>query len=259
MEWAPQPLHAGSQLDTRDDISQHRPVVGELGDACTVREELSPTRSKPREGAATAKKHETQPVLLQPLGHAAAIDQAQLEHAPRAGAPDRQRARVEAPHDPAADMKNDDDADPQPQPDPAHAERPRRQECECDVISWRGVPWQLCHDMEPCLRARRDPESPRPQPEPGHRPASRLDSRPAAQRAGEAGPWDVDAQCPLAGVPHGDDWRRAGSERHAQRACAEADPAAGRGTRDGCRGRCEDYRRECASHRPITVYVNVAV
>ena len=44
-----------------------------------------------------------------------------------------------------------------------------------------------------------------------------------------------------------------------QRTRAEPDAAAGRGTRDGCRGRSDDERQECASHLPITVNVSVAV
>ena len=72
-------------------------------------------------------------------------------------------------------------------------------------------------------------------------------------------PHTLDAQGEAPRIP--DDYcsGRRSPQGQAQRARAEPDAAAGRGTRDGCRGRCEDQCRERASHLPITVNVSVAV
>jgi hypothetical protein len=76
-------------------------------------------------------------------------------------APDRERARVEVPHDPSPDVEDDDDADPQPYAHVLRAERPGRQERDRRVISWCGPPRRQRDDMESRLRAGREPEPPR--------------------------------------------------------------------------------------------------
>ncbi len=209
--------------------------------------------------AAAAEEREPESVAGQPLGHVAAIDEAQLEQAKRSPAANAERARIEAPHDPAANAEVDDDADPKPHPYVLHAERPRRQEHERRVISGCGPPRRRRGDMESRLRAGREPEPQRAQAEPGRGAAGGPHPRFAPQRARESCARDVDEQGPAARVAHGDRGSGLTSQRQAQRACAEPDAPAGRGTRDGCRGRCEDERYERASHLPITVKVSVAV
>ena len=87
----------------------------------------------------------------------------------------------------------------------------------------------------------------------------RLHPRPAAQRAGEAGPRGVDEQGAASGVTDNDRGGRRASQCQAQRAGTQRDAPTGRGTRDGCRGRSEDERYEGTPHLPITVNVSVAV
>ena len=174
-------------------------------------------------------------------------------------APYRERTRVEAPHDPAPDAEDDDHADPQPHPHVTHAERARRQERKRRVVSGGRPPGRNGADVEDALRAGSDPDPLRIHPKPLHAVASRPHPRLPAQRAGEAGPRDVDEQGAPSGVPDDDRPGRRAPQRQAERACAERDAAAGRGTRDGCRGRSEDERQKGRPHLPITVNVSVAV
>ncbi len=208
---------------------------------------------------AAAEEREAKPVTGQPLGHVAAIDEAQIEQAKRSAAPNRERARIEAPQDPASDAEVDDDAHPKPHPHVLHAEWPRRQEHERRVISGSGPPRRHRGDMESRLRAGREPEPQRVQVEPGRGAAGGSHSRFAPQGARESRARDVHPQGPAARVAHGDRGSGLASHRQAERACAEPDAPAGCGTRDGCRSRCEDERCERASHLPITVNVSVAV
>jgi hypothetical protein len=141
-------------------------------------------------------------------------------------------------------VENDDDSDPEPQPEPVHAEWPSREKCESRMIPGRSVPQRRCRDVQRGLPARRDPEPSWPQAKPIHVLTSGPNARPPAERAGEPRPRDVDPQGTSARIPHGDDGGGRATERHAKRARAEPDAAAGRGTRDGCRGRHDDHRRE---------------
>jgi hypothetical protein len=61
-----------------------------------------------------AQKHEPQPVVAESLGHIAAVDEEQLEQAPRAAVMNLERPSIEASDDPPADVQDDDDPDPQP-------------------------------------------------------------------------------------------------------------------------------------------------
>jgi len=206
-----------------------------------------------------AEQGDPQPVARQPLGHVAAIDETQLEQAKRSAAPNGEGARVEPPHDPASHAEVDDHADPEPYPDVLHAERTRRKEHERRVISGSGPPRRHRGDMKSRLRAGREPEPPRVQTEPGHGAAGGPHERLAPHGAGESCARDVDPQRTVARIPHGDRGSGRASEGQAERACAEPDARAGRGTRCGCRGRYENERCERASHLPITVKVSVAV
>jgi hypothetical protein len=118
-----------------------------------------------------------------------------------------------------------------------HAERPRRQKHERCVISGRRPRRRSCANMENGFRARAKPDSPGPHPEPAGKAAGRAHLGLAVQRPPESGPRNVDEERPRTGVPHRDRRRGGAAKCQPQRACAEADPAAGRGTRDGCRGR----------------------
>ena len=112
--------------------------------------------------------------------------------------------------------------------------------------------------MEDGLRARTKSDPLRPQPKPGGT-VGRPDSRLPVQRATESGTRHVDEEGTPPGIPHGDLRSGRAAERQMQRTRTEPDAVAGRGTRDGCRGRSDDERQECASHLPITVNVSVAV
>jgi hypothetical protein len=70
-------------------------------------------RPQGREDPTTVEKLEPQPVVAEPLGHVAAIDEDQLEDAPTPRTPDGQRTGVQTSHDPAPDVEEDDDSDPQ--------------------------------------------------------------------------------------------------------------------------------------------------
>jgi hypothetical protein len=246
-------MHCRSHRDLRENVTSNASAVRELRDAGAVGEELPAPRTERCEGSAPAEEHEAQAVGDESLRHVAAIYEEQLEHASRSGVADGERTSIEAPRDPSADVEDDDHADLQPQPDAAHAQRPRRQEREREVVSGGGAPRWPCRHVQRGLRARRDPQSPRTHPKPGDRTSPRLHSGPAAERAGEPRAGDIDAQRPPAWIPHRDDGGGRAPERHAKRARAELDAAAGPGTRDGCRGRYENQRCERASHRPITV------
>jgi hypothetical protein len=224
-----------------------------------VREELTTSRSQRRELAAVAEQGDPEAIAWQPRRHVAAVDEAQFEQTKRSATPNRERARIEAPQDPASNAEVDDDAHPKPHPHVLHAEWPRRQEYERRVISGSGPPRRRCGDMESRLRAGRKPEPQRVQVEPGRGAADGPHSRFAPQRAREVCARDVHPQAPAARVSHGDHGSGLASHRQAERACAEPDASAGCGTRDGCRSRREDERCERTSHLPITVKVSVAV
>ncbi len=166
---------------------------------------------------------------------------------------------VEAPHDPAADAEVDDHPDPQPHPHVTNTERSGRQEHKRRVVSGSRARWWNGADMEDTLRTGSDPDPLRAHTKPLRAAASRSHPRLPAQRTGEAGPRDVDEQGAASRVPDDDGGGRRSPQLHAKRARAEPDATAGRGTRDGCRGRYEDQYRERASHLPITVNVSVAV
>ena len=142
-------------------------MVGEDGDAGAVRKKLAAPRAQRRELAAVAEEGDPQPVTRQPLGHVAAVDETQIEQAKRSAAPNRERARIEAPQDPASNSEVDDYAHPNPHPHVLHADRPRRQEHDRRVISGSGAPRRQRGDMESRLRAGREPEPQRVQVEPG--------------------------------------------------------------------------------------------
>src|SRR3954451_20595525 len=113
--------------------------------------------------------------------------------------------------------------------------------------------------MESRLRARREPEPPRAQAEPGDGVTGGPHLWFAQQGPSESCPRGVHEQRPASRVPQRD---RGGGwvlEGDAQRAGAEPDARAGRGTRDGSHGRSEDERQEGAPHLPITVNLSVAV
>jgi hypothetical protein len=204
-------------------------------------------------------ERKAQPVPAEPLGHVAAIDEPQLEEGAASAPSHRERTRVEAAHDTAADVEDDDDAEPEPHAHAARAQRPRRQEDERGMVAGLGSARKRGSDMQDGLRAGSDSEPSRPQPQPRDCAARWAHARAPAQRASESGPRHVDEQRPPARVPHRDRRDRPAPERQAQRGRAEPDAPAGRGTRDGCRGRGEKRRRKRASHFPITVNVNVAV
>jgi hypothetical protein len=246
-------VHGGSHGDLRENITSNTSAIGELRDTHAVREELPAAGPQRREHSAATQELEPQPVLSEPLGHIAAIDEEQLEHASRSGVASGERTSIEAPHDPAANVEDNDDSYSQPQPAAMDAERLRGQEREREVVSGGGASRRPCRHVQRGLRARRDPQSPRTHPEPGDRTSPRLHSGPAAERAGEPGAGDIDSQRPPARIPHRDDGGGRAAERDAKRARAELDAAAGRGTRDGCRGPQENQRCERASHRPMTV------
>jgi hypothetical protein len=156
-------------------------------------------------------------------------------------------------------MEDDDDSDPHPNANSMHAQGSRRQKRQGKVVSGRCVPPGPCCEVQHRLSARWDAEATWPQPKPDDVLAAGLDPRPPTQRANEPRARDVDPQGAAPRVSHGDDGGGRTPEGHAKRAGAEPDAAAGRGTREGCRGRNDDDRREEASHRPIAVKVSVAV
>ena len=168
MEQAPRRLHDGTQLDPCEDIASHAAAIDELREAGAAREKLPSLRPQRCEHPPVTHELEPEPVGVEPLGHVAAIDEAQFERAHRPLAADRERTRVEAPYDPAADVENDDDSDPQSEPDVIHAYRARREEHDRRVVPGSGPPAGCRGDAESRLRAGRDPEPPRLQAEPGH-------------------------------------------------------------------------------------------
>jgi hypothetical protein len=170
-----------------------------------VREELPSARPQRREHPTATQQLEPQPIVAEPLGHVAAVDEEQFEHALGARSADGERTRVEPPHDPASNVEDDDDADPQPQPDATHSQRPRRQEHNGRVVPGSSPPAGRRGDAERRLRAWRDAEPARPQAEPGDSAGSRPYPWLALKRAREAGPRDIDTQGPPPRIPHGDD------------------------------------------------------
>ena len=87
-EPTPQPVHGGSHGDLRENITSNTSAIGELRDTHAVREELPAAGPQRREHSAATQELEPQPVLSEPLGHIAAIDEEQLEHASRSGVAD---------------------------------------------------------------------------------------------------------------------------------------------------------------------------
>jgi hypothetical protein len=224
-----------------------------------VREELASPRPEDCESAAVAEDREPQPATPELLRHVAAIDESQLEQTLGAAAPNGERARVESTHDPASDVEDDDDSEAQPDTNVTYAERPRRQEHEGRVVSWARLPRRHRADVEDSLPARCDADPLRAESKPRRGVGQWPDAGLPPQRAREPGPRDVDEQRSASRVPDGDRGGRRALERDAQRTRAEPDAAAGRGTRDGCRGRAENQCCECEPHLPITVKVSVAV
>jgi hypothetical protein len=259
MKGAPRPTHGRPELDSRDDGSSHAANVGEHGDTRAVGQQLLAPRLQLREPPTVLEQHEPDPASAELLGHVAAIDETELEESLRATAPDAEPAGNEAPHDLSPNPQVDDYADAQAHSNMLHAERSRRQKHERRVISGRRPRRRSRANVENGLRARAKPDPPGPHPEPAGKAAGRAHLRLAVQRPPESGPRDIDEERPGTWVPHRDRRRGCAAKRQPQRACAEADPAAGRGTWDGCRGRTEDQRKERASHLPITVNVSVAV
>src|SRR6185437_6016238 len=98
------------QLDPRTDQPTRPSAIDEHDDPRAVRQELASPRPQRRESSTVPEECQPQPPASEPLRHVAAIDEAQLEQAPRAAPPDRERARVETPHDPAPDVEVDDHA-----------------------------------------------------------------------------------------------------------------------------------------------------
>jgi len=259
VEPPPRSTHGPEQLHSGENGPSQSSPVREHGDPGAVREQLARRRSQRREPPAAANEPEPEPVGDEPLSHIAAIEETELEQPQGTPVPDGESARVEQSHDPAFDPKIDDDADPHPNPDAVHPERPCSQEHQGRVISWRGPPRRRRDDMESRLRARREPEPPRAQAEPGRGAAGGPHAWLALQGARESRPRDVHEQRPAPRVAHGDRGGGRALQGHAQRTGAEPDAPAGRGTRDGCRGRSEDERYEGTPHLPITVNVSVAV
>jgi hypothetical protein len=260
VERASLPTRGRSQHDPRENVPSDSSVIRELGDAGAVREKLASPGPQRDELAAAAEQDEPQPVTAEPLRHVAAIHEAQLEEPPRSGPADGEASRVEPSHDPAADVQDDEDADPNANPDPVPPERARRQEDERRVIPGLGAPRQRRANVKRGLRAGRDPDAAWAQPQPCSGATRGAHPRFSAEGAREAGARDVDEQSPAAGIPHCDRRRGSPFEPQAERARAEPDAAAGggRGTRDGCRGRCKGDSRNRALHPPITVNVSVA-
>ena len=243
-------------------MRKHRPPdrapVREDRDPGAVREELLAPRPQCHQPPTVAEESEPQTIAAEALGDVAAVEEPQLQQAEPAAATDGEGAHLDASHDPAPDVEDDDDADPQPYPDVAHAERSRRQEHEGGVVSGPCPPRGSGADVEEATPAGRDPDALRAHAKPRRRSVTRSYARLAAQRACEARSRDVDEQGSASRIPHRHRRHCGASEREAERARAEPDAAAGRGTREGCRGRSEDERHQRASHRPITVKVSVA-
>jgi hypothetical protein len=105
-------VHRRSYLDPGEDVATDGSAVGELCDADAAWEELSSTRPQRRERPTVTQELEPQSVGTEPLRHIAAIDEEQFEHASRSRAADGDRASVEASHDRASDVEDDDDPDP---------------------------------------------------------------------------------------------------------------------------------------------------
>ena len=224
-----------------------------------MRQELLGRRPQRPEPAAAKEERQPKAATAEPDGDVAAVDEAQLEQPEPPAPADVEGTRVEALHDPASDAEIDHHADAHADPHVAHPERARRQERERRVVSRRGPPRRCRDDMESRLRAGREPEPPRAKAEPGRGAAGGPHPGLAPQRTGESCSGDVDEQRPAPRVAHDDRRRRRSPQGQAQRTGTEADAPAGRGTRDGCRGRTENERHERASHLPITVNVSVAV
>jgi hypothetical protein len=224
-----------------------------------VRQQLGISRPQRDEPPSVTKEREPQPVAAEVFGHVAAVDEAQLEEPSCPETPNGQRTDIETSHYPAPDAQVHDHAHPQPHTNVLHAQRPRRQEHQRRMVSRGCSPRRRGTNVEDGLRARAQPDPLRPQPEPGCGAMGRLHPRLSMQGTGESGAGDIDEQRPSPWVSHRDRRGRRATERETQRARAEADAAAGRGTRDGCRGHSDDERCQRASHLPITVNVSVAV
>jgi hypothetical protein len=172
---------------------------------------------------------------------------------------DAESSRIEAMYHSPPNVQDDDDSDPQAHAHMAYPERMRREEHERRVISRpRSARRNRAH-VENLLCVRGEPDSLRPQSEPDGAAARLAHARLPSERAREPCPRDVDEQRPRSRIPDGDRCAGRALQDQAERARAESDAAAGRGTRNGCRGRSEDNRCERASHRPIAVNVSVAV
>jgi len=259
MKGAPRPAYRRPELDSRDDGSSYAAAVREHGDTCAVREQLRAPRGQRRELPPVLEQRESDPASAELLGHVAVVDETELEESLLATAQKGEPAGVEASHDLSPNPQVDDHADAQAHSNALHAERSGRQKHERRMISGRRPRRRSRSNVENGLRARAKPDPPRPQPEPAGDAARRAHLWLAVERPPEPGPRDVDQERAGTGVSHRDRRRGCAAKRQPERACAEADPAAGRSTRDGCRGRTEDQRDERSSHLPITVKVSVAV
>jgi hypothetical protein len=253
------PASRRMQLDSRPDPPADSSAIDEHGDACAVWEDLASSRPQRREDVTVPEDREPQSVPADPLRDVAVVDEAQLEKPLRAATSHRERTAIESAHDPPSHAEVDHDAHPQPHTDMTHAERPCRQEHQPRMIPWAGSPRRSRTNVDDAFPARRDPDTPRTETEPGSDRACGPHPGLPSQRAREAGPRDVDQHGPAPWIPQGDRCGGRAPEHQPERARAESDAAAGRGTRDGCRGRCENERHERTSHLPITVNVSVAV
>jgi hypothetical protein len=115
------------------------------------------------------------------LGDVATIDEPQLEHANCSAATDRERTRLEAPHDRALHAENDDDADPHSHAHVAKPERSRRQEDERRMVARGGMSRRGRAHVKDALRAGADPHALRAQAKPFFLSARRPHLRPSAR------------------------------------------------------------------------------
>ena len=99
------------QLDPDQHAPPYASAVHELREAGAPWEQLAWPRPQRDQRPAMPEQHEPQPAAAEPLPHIAAVDEEQLEQALGPGAPDPERTRIEPPHDPTADVEDDDDAD----------------------------------------------------------------------------------------------------------------------------------------------------
>ena len=253
------PTNGRTELDPCDEAPPFRPAVDEFRDASAPREKLAGCRSQRRDRPAAAEQPESQSIAREALRHIATVEEQQFEETTLPLMPNGHTAGIQTSDDPALDVQDDDDPEPEAHPNATSAQRPGGQEHERRVISRLGSARRHRGHTQNRLSAGRDPQPSGSQPQPRCPAARAPHARSSTKRAREAGSCDVDDQRTMPGVANGDRARRRSVQLQPQRARAEPDPAAGRGTRNGCRGHSYDQSRESALHRPITVNVSVAV